>query len=159
MRLYSASISSFVNSGLRLRHSVSRWRSECRDRQTRGRRPPKPFRIDDIEATERNRHVNGCLTCGLALGSSCPTRRNRSSGVDHIRMALVVDHDAGTVVADIEVGVFELRDLDAIEITPSSFRREQILLIGAGVPQLRLTVTSPYSSRALITSTQGWRLS
>ena len=77
------------------------------------------FGIDDIEATERNRHVNRCLTCGLALrGVLVPHAVIGPSGVDHIRMALVVDHDAGTVVADIEVGVFELRDLDAIEINP-----------------------------------------
>ena len=77
------------------------------------------FGIDDIEATERNRHVNGCLTCGLALrGVLVPHAVIGPSGVDHIRMAFVVDHDAGAVVADIEVGVFELRDLDTIEINP-----------------------------------------
>ena len=91
------------------------------------------FGIDDIEATERNRHVNGCLTCGLALrGVLVPHAVIGPSGVDHIRMALVVDHDAGTVVADIEVGVFELRDLDAIEINPLLLQARASLLIGAG---------------------------
>ena len=38
----------------------------------------------------------------------------------------------GPLVADIEVGVFELRDLDAIEINPLLLQARASLLIGAG---------------------------
>ena len=90
------------------------------------------FGIHDIKATECNGHVNGCLACRLTLrGVLIPHAVVGPSGVDHIRMALVVDHDAGAVVADIEVGVFELRDLDTIEIDPLLLQTRAGFLVGA----------------------------
>ena len=47
-------------------------------------------------------------------------------------MAFVVDHDAGAVVANVEVGVFELRNLDTVEIHPFLFKARAGFLVGAG---------------------------